>query len=270
MELKDRVAIVTGAARNIGRGIALALAKEGVNVVVADVGGRSIKYAPRYKLSGMAELNRVAEEIKDLGVKSLPVKVDVTQAKEVQEMVRKTLEEFGTIDILVNNAGIIRMASVIDLTEEEWDAMFAVNVKGVYLCCKAVVPHMIEKKSGRIVNIGSAAGKQGALLAQGYCASKFANIGFTKALAIELAPHNITVNNVNPGALMTAMEVEFRAYAPLMGVKPEEVLDTIAKQQIPLGRIQKPEEIGDAVVFLCKADNITAQEVTVAGGMVQS
>ena len=256
-KLAGKVAIVTGAGGKIGRAIVLALEKESADVVTCDM-----VYEQAAKTS---------EAVRVLGGRALALKVDVTKAKEVDQMVDSSLKKFGKIDILVNNAGVNRIAKVVDMKEEDWDAVFAVNAKGTFLCSKAVAPYMMKQKSGKIVNISSGAGKQGRSIGMAhYSASKFAVIGFTQCLALELAPYNINVNAVCPGIVDTPMwsEVVAPAYAKLWGVSVEEAFQRNVKQRIPLGRPQTPEDIGNIVVFLAsnESDNITGQSINVDGG----
>lgn len=257
MELKDTVAIVTGGARGIGRGIALSLAREGVKVVIADL--------PAVK----EDRERTAREVCDAGSEALTVDVDVRQWPQVQAMVERTIQHFGKVDIQVNNAGVVSVRPVIAMEEEEWDRVLGINLKGTFLCCKAVIPHMAERRSGRIINMSSQAGKRGRGAISHYCASKFAIIGFTQSLAHELGPSNITVNAVCPGEVRTAMWDEHLSPALSLGgygATPEEAWEGWLKREVPLGRPQTAEDIGEAVVFLCKAENITGEALNVTGG----
>ncbi|MDH5690800.1 MAG: SDR family oxidoreductase, partial [Candidatus Bathyarchaeota archaeon] len=198
-KLEGKVAIVTGGGRGIGKAIALAFAKEGADVVIAE-------YRPELA-------KETAKEVKALGREALAVKTDVRVSDEVEAMVNKTLEKFGKIDILVNNAGTAGTPEVVAhaglpwlIEEEHWDATFDVNVKGIYLCCKYVVPHMVERKSGKIINMASVAGKpfwEGAPLTLHYCASKAAVINFTENLAVVLGEDGINVNDICPVYLWT-------------------------------------------------------------------
>ena len=190
MKLTDRVAIVTGAGRGIGRAIALRLAKEGADVVILDI--------------NLERANTVADEIKALGRKAIAVKVDVTKSEETNRMAKTTLDKFGRIDILVNNAGVTD-ADVIgkvvlfhESTEEAWDAVIAVNLKGVLNCCRAVIKHMMQRRSGKIVSIAAESGMIGFAGMADYSAAKAGVIGFTKALAKEVGRHGINVNCVSP------------------------------------------------------------------------
>jgi len=255
MELKDKVAIVTGAARGIGRGIALCLAREGVHIVLADLPAVD------------ADLERTRGETEAEGVQALATHCDVTNAAQVQSMVQAAIERFEHVDILVNNAGVISVAPVVLMTEAQWDLVMGVNVKGAFLCSKAVAPHMMERRSGRIVNVSSIAGLKGNAGLAHYSASKWAVLGFTESLALELAPSNVTVNAVCPGIIDSAMWAEhiLPAIAGVQSVSPEEAWQAFVKERIPLGRPQTPEDIGEAVVYLCRADNVTGEALTVSG-----
>lgn len=267
MELKGKCALVTGAARGIGRGIALALATEGVNVAVNDIGGQT-KNAPGYELSKQDELETVAQEIEALGVKSLAIRADVTKYSQVTEMIEQTITELEGLHILVNNAGIIIAAPVLAMEEEQWDAVLNVNLKGVFLSCKAVAGHMIDQRLGRIINISSIAGKRGHGGVSAYGCSKAGVISLTQCLAEELGPFNITVNAVCPGYLETAMWTGCLtdAAAAVLGVEREQAFEAFMRKETPLGRAQTAEDIGEGVVFLAKADNITGVALNIAGG----
>lgn len=256
MELNDTVAIVTGAARGIGRGVALSLARAGAHIVIADL--------PAVQ-NDMDETVRLIEAE---GVQSLAAHCDVTNEAQVSSLVSTTLERFGRIDILVANAGVISVAPVAAMTEEQWDRVLDVNVKGTFLCSKAVAPHMIERRAGRIITMSSQAGRRGSPGLAHYCASKFAIIGFTQALALELAPFNVTVNAVCPGEVDSAMWREhlLPALAATQGASPDEAWERFMRERVPLGRPQTAEDIGEAVVFLCRADNITGEALNVTGG----
>jgi meso-butanediol dehydrogenase/(S,S)-butanediol dehydrogenase/diacetyl reductase len=267
MELKGKCALVTGGARGLGRGIALALAAEGVHVAVADIGGKS-RNAPDYELAGESELEATAREIASRGVRSAALQADVTNFEQVQNMVAQTIEMLGGLHILVNNAGIIVAAPVLAMEESQWDAVLNVNLKGTFLCCKAVALHMLEQRCGRIVNISSIAGKRGHGGVSAYNASKAGVISFTQSLAEELGPFDITVNAVCPGFLETSMWTKCLspATAAVMGVELDQAFEEFVKRKTVLGRPQKPEDIGEGVVFLCKADNITGIALNIAGG----
>jgi len=240
MKVEKKVAIVTGASRGIGKAIALKLAERRCNVVV------------NYFKNKEKALD-VVKLVKKCGAEGLAVKADVSKFNEVKEMVEKTIEKFGRIDILVNNAGVIsKKYSIAEIDEEEWDRILNVNLKGTFNCCKAVVPHMIEQRVGKIVNISSIAGRMGGMVGVHYAASKAGVLGLTYALASELAEYNITVNAVAPNAVDTEMI-------------SEELKEKIAKLT-PLKRIAKPEEVAHAVLFLIENDYITAEVIDVNGG----
>lgn len=257
MELRGTTAIVTGAARGIGRGITLCLAREGVNIVVADLGDPV-----------RAEMEATAAAVRDAGPEAETQDVDVRDAGSVQSLVERALMRFGQVDILVNNAGVVSVRGVAGMEEETWDRVIDTNLKGTFLCSRAILPHMLERGSGRIVNIASQAGKRGYAGLAHYCASKFGIIGFTQALAFEAAARNITVNAVCPGEVDTAMWSDHLApsLALVGGVTKEEAFQRFIRERVPLGRPQTPEDIGQAVVFLCRADNITGESINVTGG----
>ncbi|MEK6645193.1 MAG: 3-oxoacyl-ACP reductase family protein [Candidatus Firestonebacteria bacterium] len=246
MKLKNKVAVVTGAGRGIGKTIALALAKEGAKVVINDV---------NFELSQM-----VASEIKKKNREAIALQSDVSNSIEVTNMVDEIIKKFKKIDILVNNAGIMQSISVEKMTEENWDKMMAINLKGVFLCSKAVMKYMKKQKSGKIINISSLAGKSGGIMVgANYSASKAGVIAFTKSLARELAPYKINVNAVAPGTADTDMAKLFSAE------QRRKIIDAI-----PLGRFANPEDIANAVVFLAsnRADYITGATLDVNGGLL--
>lgn len=254
MELKDRVAIVTGAAGTIGKGISRELAKEGMHVVVADMAKELVV--------------NFAEEIKTMGLSALAVAVDVTSCESTMKMVQHVIKTFGRIDVLVNNAGIIRLAPLTEFKEEDWDRVMNVNLKGAFLCAQAVVPHMIEKKEGRIINISSVAAKRPGPLQTAYAASKHGLIGLAQVWTRELGEHNITVNTVCPGFVDSPMWEEHLgpALAPGFGCAPSDLVGNIAKAYMPLGRPQTAEDIGQGVAYFCRADNTSGQTLVIDGG----
>ena len=267
MELKGKNAIVTGAARGIGRGIALKLAQAGVNVALVDLGNPADP-ALTYNLAAQTDLLRTVEEAKRCGIRAIPILADVTRFADCERMADETAKQLGGVDILVNNAGIIAVGAVAEMTEEAWDRVMAVNAKGPFLCSKASIPYMTRNKEGAIVNIASIAGKTGRGGLSAYCASKFAVVSFTQSLAEELGPANIRVNAVCPGILRTAMwtGVLNKYLSQIWGGSAESLFDQTVDRMIYLRREQTPDDIGEAVVFLARADNITGVALNVAGG----
>ncbi len=246
MKLKGKAALVTGASRGIGRAIAIELAKEGANVAVNFAGSE-------------AKANAVVEDIKALGVQAFAIQGDVSNADDVQRIVKETTDQFGTIDILVNNAGITRDNLLMRMKEEEWDAVIDTNLKGVFLCTKAVTRPMMKQRSGRIINISSIVGVSGNPGQANYVAAKAGVIGLTKTAAKELASRGITVNAIAPGFITTDMTDQLN----------DELKDEMLKQ-IPLGKLGNPEDIAKTVVFLASDDSgyMTGQTLHVDGGMV--
>lgn len=257
MKLENKVAIVTGGARGIGGGIAFALARAQMQVAAADI----IK--PEND-----EFRGLLQNAKGEGLDIFPLSVDVTDSISVAELIEKTRSRFGQLDVLINAAGIISVSPVKEMEEREWDRVMDVNVKGVFLCCKAALPHLIACGEGRIINIASIAGKVGRPGYAHYSASKHAVLGFTKSLAYEMAPYNVTVNAINPGIVKTYMWEKVLApyFAEQRGSDPESTFESIIKERIPLGRSQTIEDITEAVIFLCKSLNITGVSLTVDGG----
>lgn len=254
MDLKGKSAIVTGGGQGIGRGIALALARHGADVMVCDLNPESAA--------------GTAKEIEEMGRKALPFQMDVTNEGDTKKMAEEAEKFFGKIDLLFNNAGTISMSEIENLTEEAWDRIFAVNCKGVFLCSKAVIPYMKKNGSGRIINTASQAGKTGLPLLTHYCATKAAVILFTKGLALELASHGILVNSICPGSVMTDMTVRESEWASkITGETPQEILKKW-ESAIPLKRYAEPDDIANAAVFLASeySSYMTGQAINVTGG----
>ncbi|NWG02378.1 MAG: 3-oxoacyl-[acyl-carrier-protein] reductase [Syntrophaceae bacterium] len=244
MKLKGKVALVTGAAQGIGRSVALLLARNGADVVISDI--------------NLEKAEETAKEIESLGQKAMAVKVDVAHFTEVEQMVGTILEQFGKIDILINNAGITRDKLILRMTEEDWDAVLNVNLKGTFHCTKAVIRHMAKQRSGKIVSIASVVGEMGNAGQANYSASKAGVIGLTKTIAREFAQRGINVNAVAPGYIET----------PMTEVLPERVKEEL-KRLIPMERLGKPEDVAEAVLFLVSEESnyITGQVLNVNGGI---
>ena len=257
MDLTNQVALVTGAGQGIGRAAAHALAVAGAHVVVADIAG--------------AKAEETADAITSVQRRAIAVHADVGDLSEIDRMVRQALDAFGQIDILVNNAGVTRRADIMDLTEDDWDRIHRVNAKGVFFCLQRVAREMIPRRSGRIVNIASIAGKgyEGTSNAA-YAASKGAVISLTKTAAQQLAKHNINVNSVCPGVTRTALsDANLLIRAQQEGVTVE-TMERRRAAVIPLQRANDPEDIAAMVVFLASAGarNITGQSFNVDGGLI--
>lgn len=246
MSLKGKTAVVTGGSRGIGRAICLELAQQGANVVVNYSGSEQ-------------KAKDVVAEIKALGSKAVAVQANVADVDSVQALMQATLETFGSIDILVNNAGITRDNLLMRMKENEWDEVINTNLKGVFLCTKAVTRQMMKQRAGRIINISSIVGVSGNPGQANYVAAKAGVIGLTKTTAQELASRNILVNAIAPGFIMTEMTEGL----------PEDIKETMLKQ-IPLAKLGQPEDIAKAVVFLASdsANYITGQTLHIDGGLV--
>jgi len=256
MELKGQVAIVTGAGRGIGRAIALELARQGADIVIAEM--------------DQAGAKRTAEEVGALGRRAVVAPTDVTSRADLRAMVDRAKAELGRIDILVNNAGIYRAAATLDVTEEHWDAIMTINAKAVFFASQAVLPTMIAQKSGSIVSLASMAGKIGSKTNLPYNASKAAVISMTKSLALAHAADGIRVNCVCPGFVETDMwTVVSRDQGKLLGMTAEEFTRQRAAQ-VPLGRMEKPEDVAHVVAFLAgpRSGYMTGQALSVDGGLV--
>jgi len=268
--LEGKVAIVTGAAHGLGASHALALAREGSDVAASDL-CHDLPY-PDYHLGTGDELNSVVQEIQALGRRAIAIKCDVTKSDEVEKMVKRVMDEFGKIDILVNNAGIQAIyAPVWECPEEAWDLTIDVHLKGTFLCCKYVLPHMINQQSGKVINITSIAGREGQAGNSLYCAAKAGIINFSHAIAKDVAQYNINVNCVGPGVVMTPMvRGTFEPIAEGMGISVEQLYAGAWGMYQILAREVLPQDVSNAVVFLAseEARNINAQVIYVDGGHV--
>lgn len=245
MLLKDQVALITGGSRGIGREIALTFADEGAHLALC---ARSAE-----------NLEKIGGEIRAKGKKCLSLCVDVQNAAEVEEAVKKTLDTYGRVDILVNNAGVTKDNLIARMSEEEWDSVLSVNLRGVFLFTKAVSKPMIRQRKGKIINISSVVGMTGNMGQANYAASKAGIIGFTKSIAKELARRNILVNAVAPGFIETEMTQQL----------PDDAKASVL-QEIPLGRFGSAKEVADAVLFLASdySNYITGHVLVVDGGLV--
>ncbi|MCI0439417.1 MAG: SDR family oxidoreductase [Chloroflexi bacterium] len=260
-DLTGKTALVTGAGSGIGRGIARMLAEQGASVAVTDLN-------PEWA-------QETAKAI--AGVKTLALRIDVTDKASVQQAIQRVISEWGQLDIVVNNAGVSsapnRQGS--DDREEDWDVTFDINVKGVVHCCDAAAPHMRERRYGKIINIASMAGHSPRRSGGAYAVSKAAVLRYTKGLAFTLAPHNINVNAICPGAVWTRFQEagarnRQRQDSSLAGQDPEQIFRNTYEPITPLGRVQTPEDIGKMAAFLASEDarNVTGQCMHVDGGMI--
>lgn len=257
MLLQDKTAVITGGGYGIGRVIALTYAKAGANVVLA---ARSV-----------ARLEEVKAEVEALGRRALAVRTDVTQEADVQRLAEQALAHFGQVDVLVNNSGIGGpVAPLWEVEPAKWEQTFDVNVKGAYLCCRAFLPSMTERQTGSIIMIGSMTGKRPLLNRTAYCASKTALIGLVRALAWDVAPYNIRVNLVSPGAVDgERIQWGIRSLATAHDVTIEEAEDLFTRDS-PFKRLVTPEEVANTALFLASemATGVTGEDVNVSAGVV--
>ncbi len=253
MLLENKVALITGGAKGMGRAIALKFAGEGCDVVIADLDIRGA--------------GKVAEEIKALGRRSLPVKVDISKSADVNDMVAQAIKKFGKIDILVNNAGGvlgIKDGDSATATEADWDKILNLNLKGHFLVCVAVIPHMKKQKYGKIISISSMGAVNPSVSVLHYHAAKAGILGLTTNLAFELAPYNIYANTIVPGPIETPFWDSLQPPGP----ERDAFFKEIAKKEVPLGRMGKPEDIAGPALFLASSlsDFVTGQVIYAAGG----
>ncbi|MDJ0784216.1 MAG: mycofactocin-coupled SDR family oxidoreductase [Desulfosarcinaceae bacterium] len=263
MELKGKVAIVTGGARGNGLAIAKCLAEAGAAIAIADI-CEDMQTLP-YSLSTPAVMDEAVAAIEAMDRKAVGIKCDVRKAADVAAMVDQVHQTFGQIDILINNAGNTSMVAIAEMEEAVWDEVVDTHLKGMYLCCRYVLPHMIGQQSGKIVSISSVGGQRGFGMGGHYCAAKHGIIGLNKSIAMEVADHNINTNVVCPGTVWTPM---MQGIAESFGMDDEE-----GKEQFFAGHMLKerelvPEDIGRAVLWLCSsaAANITGNIITVDQG----
>lgn len=244
-----KTVLVTGASKGIGRAIAEGMAERGYDVAINDIASEE------------AKLMEVAAAIEERGARVLPVIADVSNKSQVEAMVRTVLDEWDVLDVLVNNAGILTVSAVEDLAEETWDRVFEVNAKGVFLVTQAVIPHMKERREGRIIHIASIGGKRGGPGQAHYCSSKGAVIEFTRVLAMELGPYGINVNSVCPGIILTEMGRN--------NLGTQEAIDMWTDATC-LKRLGEPEDVVGSVAFFAGEDSayITGQSLNVCGGII--
>lgn len=253
-----RTVLITGGARGIGKGIAKAFLKAGHQVMIGDLGTK----APwNYDLASESTLQEATSDLKELGDVSY-TPLDVTDSNSCSEAITRTVETFGSVDVLVNNAGVVGSGNIEVFEEHEWDRIFDVNVKGIYLMTRAAISELRKSSDAAIVNTASIAGKKGAPEMSAYCASKFAAIGLTQSFALEFAPDGIRVNALCPGIVGTAMWLDH-----LMANEGEAAFQDRMKDLIPLGRPQDADDMGQAAVYLASAPNVTGVSHTVAGGL---
>lgn len=248
MRFEGKTAIVTGGGQGIGRAIALGLAKDGAAVVVADIVAETAK--------------DTAREIKSRGGQTMAVKVDVTKSQDVNAMVQKVIRQYGKVDILVNNVGYSKLQSFLEEPEDSWDKTIAINLKGVIICCRAVLDDMIKRKYGKIINIASTAGLRGAPGQAVYSAAKGGVTSFTRALSREVVKFNINVNCVAPGPTDTPLWNQ--------AIKDRPDLTDAIKTGVPMGRVGQPEEVAAPVLFLAsdEAGWMVGQTLSASGGFV--
>lgn len=246
MRLKDKIALVTGSSRGVGRAVALAFANEGANV--------TINYTSNEKAA-----NEVVDDIRAMGRKAISVKADVARKSDVEKLVAATVETFGRLDILVNNAGFTRPAMMIKMREEEWDQVIDIHLKGAFLCSQASAIHMKEQRGGKIINVMSVAGLVGTVGQINYSAAKGGILSMTKSIARELARYNICANVISLGIVATDMTEKIRS---------DEKLKEIYMNRILLKRFAEPEDISPAFVFFASEESnyITGQLLCVDGG----
>jgi NAD(P)-dependent dehydrogenase (short-subunit alcohol dehydrogenase family) len=249
MQLSGKAALITGGASGIGRATALLFAREGAAVAIADLNGKAGE--------------GIASEITQFGGRAIFAPADVARAADCRRLAERAIREFGRIDILFNNAGIIRRATVLELSEDDWDRVMAVNVKSIYLLSREVIPHMQKQGGGSIINSASGWGLAGGAKAAVYCASKGAVVLLTKAMAIDHGPQKIRVNCICPGDTDTAM---LRSEAQQLGEANDHFLTEAAKR--PLGRVGSPDEIAQAVLYLASdaSSFVTGTALVVDGG----
>jgi NAD(P)-dependent dehydrogenase (short-subunit alcohol dehydrogenase family) len=270
--LTGKVAVITGAGRHkgLGKAMALRLADEGCDVVIADIGQPKGEQFPADAIGTTAEMDEIAAELRSKGVRALPVACDVRDESQVAAMIARAVAELGRVDIMVNNAGIgYLMTLIIETSAENWDAVLDVNLKGMFLCTKHAALHMIAQgQGGRIINIASQAAKSGFAYASAYTASKHGVVGFTRSASQELGQHGITVNAICPNHVTTGLGAwQNEHFSKLLGLTLDQYMASM-KGRIPLGRPGLQEDIAKACAFLAsdQAEYITGEAMNVSGG----
>jgi 3-hydroxybutyrate dehydrogenase len=254
--LEGKVALITGAGRGIGRAISLKFAREGADLFLC--------------ATRLETLEETAKGAAEFGRKTELYPVDVADRSAVEKMVREAVDAFGKVDILVNNAGIYKPARFVDYGPEDFDRIMQVNVYGPFHVTQFVLKHMLERRTGKVVNIASTAGKWASIHQSAYNTSKHALVGMTRCVALEMAPHGINVNAICPGVVETDMVSQFLGeHAKIMGVE-EEAVKNFVLQRIPMGRVLQPEEVADLAVYLASSDSdgMTGQSILMDGGML--
>jgi meso-butanediol dehydrogenase/(S,S)-butanediol dehydrogenase/diacetyl reductase len=254
MDLQGTTVVVTGGSRGIGRGIVEAFAAEGSNIVIGDVSS--------------VDPSDAIKAAEALGVKAISVPTDVRDEQQCQALVKAALDRFKRLDVMCANAGVISLAPIAELSESEWDRVMDVNAKGVFLTCKAAIPHFTEQRNGAFVITASIAGKKGSRGAAHYGASKFAAIGFMQALALEMGPFNVRANAVCPGYLATSMWLnDILGRQRESGRDTKEIFDRVRERDQPLAVETTPADIGQAAVYLARADSVTGVSLNIASGL---
>jgi len=254
MRVKDKIVVLTGAASGIGRSTAILFAKEGAFLVISDIDEK--------------ELKQTYDLIKEGQERTTLMKVDVTNPKEVEEMIDLTIKKHGRIDILIANAGVVRVGPVEEFPDEDYDLLINVNLKGTHYTCKYALPYFKKQKSGSIITLASVAAHIGQVAHANYCSTKAGVLGYTRALALDLAPYNVRVNSVSPGATDTPMlQSDVAKQARDRGVSYEEVKKEFEQEGV-LGRWATPEEIASGILFLAtdEASYITGADLRIDGG----
>ena len=277
-DLTNKTVLITGAARGIGRGMAEAFLQAGANIAAADIGAADPQQSGAtdtdwtYALASSEELNTTVAELAGAypRQKIEAIGVDVSKDASCKSAVEQTVKAFGSIDVLANNAGVVQSGPILEFSEEDWDKVFAVNTRGLFLMTRAALPALKKSTAACVINTASIAGLKGYPNMTAYCGSKFAAIGITQSLAAELAPDNIRVNAICPGMVGTAMWLEHLLPGGAGANNADADFDELMASTIPLGRPQTPQDMGEAAVYLAGASNVTGIALPVAGGFEMS